>query len=180
LGLKATFFITRDFVGRKGFCDQDLLRHAAGIGMEIGVHGTTHRMLSACTRKDMVWEFSACKEFLESLLEKQVEAASMPGGDWNAEIASCAREAGFTSLCTSRPGINHAGVSSFNLRRVTIRTTTSVLDMQRYCRFHIYKEWLRWAALQAPCRLLGKRNYSRFRQRLLDTQHRRADDLFIP
>jgi len=179
-GLKATFFITRDFVGRAGFCDHELILQAAQAGMEIGVHGTTHRMLSSCTREEMIWEFSACKAFLESLLGKQVESASMPGGDWNPKIVSCAKEAGLQSLCTSRPGINNTRVSPFNLRRVTIRDTTSDGDIQRYCRYHIQKEWLRWAALQAPCRLLGKRNYSRVRQWLLDTQKSRGDDLFTP
>jgi peptidoglycan/xylan/chitin deacetylase (PgdA/CDA1 family) len=178
--LKATFFITRAFVGREGFCDHELILRAARAGMEIGVHGTTHRMLSACTREEMVWEFAACKAFLESLLQKQVQSASMPGGDWNPKIASCAKEAGLTSLCTSKPGINNARVSPFNLRRVSIRRTTADLDVQRYCRYQIQREWLRWVALQAPCRLLGKRNYSRVRQWLLDTQKSRGDDLFTP
>lgn len=180
LGVHATFFITRDFVRRQGFCDPALIRRAAKAGMEIGLHGTTHRMLSACTPVEVMWEFTACKAFLESLIEQPVEAASLPGGDWSPTIKACAKQAGLTSLSTIRPGLNDASTSPFHLRRVTIQDTTSARDIERYGRYQITPEWLRWAALQVPCRLLGKRTYSRVRQWLLDAQHSREDDVFIP
>lgn len=87
-GFRATFFITQDFVGRKGFCDQSLILKAVNAGMEVGAHGRTHRMLSCCSREEIMWELSTCKEFLESILQRRIVSASMPGGDWNEEIAS--------------------------------------------------------------------------------------------
>ena len=123
-GWKATFFVTRDFVGRDWFCERSMLVAAVEAGMELGVHGTDHRMLSACTRAEVAAQFSDCKAFLESIIGRPVEAASLPGGDVNDLIVSCARQAGLLSLCTSRPGINRGSTSPFALRRIAMRPAT--------------------------------------------------------
>jgi peptidoglycan/xylan/chitin deacetylase (PgdA/CDA1 family) len=179
-GFKATFFITQDFVGRQGFCDQSLILKAASAGMEIGTHGRTHRMLSSCSREEIIWEFSTCKEFLESLLQQQIVSASMPGGDWNEEIASCAKEVGLETLCTSKPGVNNLDVSLFNLSRVAIRAGTTASDIQRYCSYNIQKELLRWAILQLPRLALGMKRYSLLRRMLLGEKKRMNGELFKP
>jgi peptidoglycan/xylan/chitin deacetylase (PgdA/CDA1 family) len=166
-GWKATFFVTRDFVGRPGFCDRTQLVAADRAGMEIGVHGTTHRMLSACGRDEIVREFRACKDHLEELLSRPVEIASLPGGDVNRTIVACAREAGLRLLCTSRPGVNRPRTSPFGLRRVAIKRTTTGADVARYCRFGLGREVITWAMRQAPRSVLGARNYSRLRRRVL-------------
>jgi peptidoglycan/xylan/chitin deacetylase (PgdA/CDA1 family) len=162
-GWKATFFVTRDFVGRTGFCDPQMIREAADAGMEIGVHGTTHRKLSGRSSEDIVSEFATCKAFLESIVGVPVVSASLPGGEISPRITACARKAGMTSLCTSRPGINGPGTSSFALRRIAVRARTAGPDIARYCRFDVTKEVMRWAALEVPRSLLGIENYSRLR-----------------
>ncbi len=179
-GFKATFFITQDFVGRQGFCDQALILKAANAGMEVGVHGRTHRMLSSCSREEISWEISSCKEFLVSLLQQQIVSASMPGGDWNEVIASCAKEAGLKMLCTSKPGINNPKVSLFNLSRVAIRESTTASDIRRYCSYNIQRELLRWTILQFPRLMLGMKRYSLLRRRLLGEQKGMNNELFIP
>lgn len=179
-GLKATFFVTRDFVGRKGFCNRDMIIEAAKVGMEIGVHGTTHRMMSSCSHAEIAWEFAACKTFLESLLGKPVEFASLPGGDWNNTIAFCAKEAGLRCLYTSRPGINNARTSLFNLRRVAIRATTQDKDVFRYCHFNINRELVRWTLFQIPRWLFGMKNYARFRKWLMEKRGDSSVELFKP
>jgi peptidoglycan/xylan/chitin deacetylase (PgdA/CDA1 family) len=166
-GLTATFYVTKDFVGRPGFCSPSAIADAAGAGMEIGVHGTTHRLLSGCTREEIVHELRACKEFLESLVQREVLAASVPGGDWSRTVAACAAEVGLTTLATSRPGINTDRTPALEARRVAVRTGTTSIDVARYCRFDTRREWARWAALQAPRRILGMQRYSRLRRRLL-------------
>ena len=177
---KATFFITRDFVGKKGFSDENLILQAARAGMEIGVHGTTHRMLSYCSREEIMSEFTACKNFLEALLGKPVRSASVPGGDWTTNVALCAQEAGLRCLCTSRAGINRRGISLFNLKRIAIRGSTTDSDVQRYCKYNINKEQLRWAALHFPKHLLGMRRYALFRTWLLGERRHYKHNLFEP
>lgn len=51
-GFKATFFITQDFVGRKGFCDQGLILNAARAGMEVGVHGNSSHAIKLFSRRN--------------------------------------------------------------------------------------------------------------------------------
>jgi peptidoglycan/xylan/chitin deacetylase (PgdA/CDA1 family) len=164
---EATFYVTRDFVGRSGFATESAIIEAANAGMEIGVHGTTHRMLASCTRAEIRDELRACKDYLESLVQREVHAASVPGGDWNETVAACADEVGLTTLSTSRPGINTTRTSPFELRRISVRASTAAEDVARYCRFDVRKEMVRWAVLQGPRKLLGMQRYSRLRRRLL-------------
>jgi hypothetical protein len=125
-------------------------------------------------------EFSACKRFLESFLAQEIVSASMPGGDWNELIVSCAKEAGLRTLCASRPGINKPESSIFNLRRVAIHKTTSASDIRRYCSYNVRKELMRSAIFQILHRLLGMKKYSILRRWLLGEQINGTDELFKP
>ena len=166
-GLTATFYITRDYVGRENFVDRDGIAQAARAGMEIGAHGTTHRLLSELPDQEVQAEFSECKTFLESIIDGPVISASVPGGDCNARFRSCAGQAGFRTLCTSRPGLVRSGGDLLNLNRIAIRESTSLADIQRYCRFNVRKEKIRSALYQIPHRVLGMKRYSQLRRRLL-------------
>jgi peptidoglycan/xylan/chitin deacetylase (PgdA/CDA1 family) len=177
VGWKATFFVTKDFIGHNGFCNRENILEAAKAGMEVGVHGTTHRMLPSCSPEEVVREFIVCKSFLESILGKPIEFASLPGGDWSNTVASCAREAGLKCLCTSRPGINNVQTSPFNLARLVIRATMRDKDLSRYCRFNINKELLRWTLFEIPRRLFGMKNYARFRKWLIAGPENMRDKL---
>ncbi len=168
VGWRATIFVTRDFIGRPGFCTPGMISAASRAGMEIGVHGTTHRMLSGCTRAEILQEFTGCKEFLENLIRRPVVSASLPGGDLNATIIDCARAAGFVCLCSSVPGVHKRLSSRFKIKRMPIRSTTSDDQIARYCRFAVHSEVMRWAVLETPRRVLGMRNYVRVRRWLLD------------
>jgi len=179
-GWRATVFVTRDFVGRPGFCDRGMLRAAAAAGVEIGVHGVTHRMLSSCSSAEIVAEFRDCREYLEALIGSEVALASIPGGDLTPTVVACAREAGLRALANSRPGVNHHAASSpFDLRRLAIRSTTPAADVARYCRFRLAPERARWAALQLPRALLGMQRYSRLRRVLL-REGRTTAEVFEP
>lgn len=179
-GWRATAFVTRDFIGRRHFAGRDTLRAAAAAGMEIGVHGVTHRMLSACTPAEIVAEFRDCRDYLEALLGQAVTHASIPGGDMTPLVVSCAREAGITSLANSRPGLNGAASTPFDLRRLAIKASTRVVDVQRYCRFSLLPERARWAALQMPRAMLGMKRYSRLRRVILRERGAGAAGVFEP
>lgn len=178
-GWRATYYVTRDFVGRPHFGVAATLRAAAAAGMEIGVHGVTHRMLSALPRHDVVAEFRDCRMWLEDLLGQPVRHASLPGGDYTPTIAECAREAGLASLANSRPGLNRASSSPFDIHRLAVKGATSLDDVARWCRFDVVREQARWSLLQVPRRVLGMRNYSRLRRFMLG-EHDRTAEVFTP
>ncbi|MDH5507130.1 MAG: polysaccharide deacetylase family protein [Anaerolineae bacterium] len=179
-GYPATFFITKDFVGRDGFAGEAEIRAAAQAGMEIGVHGTSHRMLSACSFEEIVREFAECRQYLEDLTGQEARSASMPGGDWNKMIVAAARQAGIALLYTSRAGINRARANPYYLRRVSIREDSTQADLERYCQFNTRKEATRWMIFQFPRQVLGMRAYSVLRRWLLGESRGQADQLFSP
>ena len=179
-GYRCTYFITKDFIGREGFVDEKNIIMIAEAGMEIGVHGTSHRMLSYCSIDEIIWELSNCKRYLESLTGQKVISASMPGGDWNETIASCAKEAGLKILCSSRPGLNVLNTNLFNLRRIPIKENTSETAIGRYCQYNISLEILKSALYQIPRRLLGMKRYSNFRRWLLGEKNNRMNEIFNP
>ena len=176
-GWKATFFVTSDFVGREFFCDREMILRAFEAGMEIGVHGTTHRRLPPCTMEEIEWELESCKVFLEDLLGTNIEFASIPGGATSPEISACARKSGFKFLCTSHPSVSCSTTSTFQVGRIAIRNGTTPSDIERYCRYRIRPEIMRWALLEIPRRILGRKNYSLIRRWLKGDN---SQELFQP
>lgn len=179
-GWKATFFVTRDFVGRNGFCQPSMLIEAANAGMEIAVHGTTHRMLSSCSPAEIVDEFRACKNYLESLLGRPVLHASLPGGDVTPTVIACAKQAGIGSLCNSRPGLNGSKTSHYDLTRVAVRARTSAADVARYCSFALARERARWILFHLPRTVLGMQRYSHLRRWILREPNGNPLEVFRP
>jgi peptidoglycan/xylan/chitin deacetylase (PgdA/CDA1 family) len=179
IGWAATFFITSDFVGRQGFCNPQMLQAATAAGMEIGIHGTTHRMLASCRKPEITNELRTCKAYLEHLLQRTVHHASVPGGSTNPVVSECAAELGILSLCTSRPGINSPAQAHYDLRRMAIRSSTRASDVDRYCRYAVKREVLRWRVMQLPRRALGMKNYTRLRRWLMQRRED-TDALFQP
>ena len=179
-GFKCTFFITKSFVGRQGFVNEKGIVMASEAGMEIGVHGTTHRMLSNCSNDEILWEFKNCRKYLESLTGQNIISASMPGGDWNKNIASCAKEAGFKNLCVSTPGINYSYTNSYKLQRIAITDKTNGRDISRYCDKDISKELIKSRFFNLPKKILGMRKYSNLRRWILGENKNSNSEIFKP
>jgi peptidoglycan/xylan/chitin deacetylase (PgdA/CDA1 family) len=179
-GWRATFYVTRNFVERDNFCQRRTLRAAVAAGMEIGVHGVTHRMLSSCSHAEVVAEFHDCKDYLESVVGAPVVHASIPGGDLTPHVVAGVQEAGMASLANSRPGLNNSGSSRFDLRRLAVKATTGAVDMERYCRYRLGRERARWALLQMPRTVLGMKQYSRLRRLVLREHGPSPTEVFEP
>jgi peptidoglycan/xylan/chitin deacetylase (PgdA/CDA1 family) len=175
-GMSATFFVTRDFVGKRHFAGPSLLREAHAAGVELGTHGATHRFLSTLPRREIETELASSKAFLEDLLGAPVETASVPGGAWSPLVGAVARECGYAALCTSRPGLNGRRTDLFALRRVAVRRGTPMAAFERYARLKIAREVVRAAALEAPRRVLGRDRYATLRARVLGDRRATAAD----
>lgn len=168
-GFSATFFVTRDYVGRPRYVSRSLLRQAIEMGTDVGTHGCTHRLLGASSEGEVRLELAESKAFLEDIAGRPVKSASVPGGDWSPLVARIAEECGYECLCTSRPGWNGSWGNPFRLRRMAVRATVGADRIARYCRFSVGREVVRHSVLQVPKRVLGLERYSRLRRRLLGT-----------
>lgn len=179
-GWSATFFVTLNFLGRPGFADPAMLQDAANAGMEIGVHGVTHRMLSSCSPDEALEEFRVCRDRLEALLGRPVHHASLPGGDLTTTTVRSAQQAGIQSLSTSQPGVNTDRTSPFDLRRLAMRESTTPEDMARYCAFDLTPERTRWLLYQMPRRVLGMKRYSHLRRLVMNRKQHGSREMFEP
>jgi peptidoglycan/xylan/chitin deacetylase (PgdA/CDA1 family) len=166
-GMAATFFVTRDLVGRGRYADEALLREAHAAGMEIGTHGATHRFLADLSASQIEKELASSKTFLEDLLGAEVPTGSVPGGAWSPIVAETAARCGYRALYTSRPGVNDEHTDPFALRRIPIRRGTSRRAVERFARLSVRREVVRAAVLEAPRMLLGRKRYEALRARLL-------------
>lgn len=103
-GWRGHCFVSTDLIGRPGFLDARQIRELDARGHVIGSHSASHpRRFSACTREQMLREWSRSRQVLEDLLGHEVRVASLPGGYYSPEVAGTACEAGLTLLFTSEP-----------------------------------------------------------------------------
>jgi peptidoglycan/xylan/chitin deacetylase (PgdA/CDA1 family) len=102
--LKATFFITAGWTGRRsGYMGWSEIKSLEGRGHIIGAHGLTHMLLTQCTTAQLNSELRDSKAVLESALGKAVTAMSLPGGRYNSRVISACEDAGYTHIYTSAP-----------------------------------------------------------------------------
>ncbi len=180
LGWTATVFITRNFIDKPGFLTKSQLVELFKMGFELGIHGTTHRLLSACNREEVYWELATCKDFLEELTNTAAVYASIPGGDVAIHVFPVARQIGLQAVATSNPGFNLPSTDPYQLRRVSVRENTTHFDIQRYSQFSTIRETLRWFFFQIPRRLLGGRQYALLRRAILGERKGDKHEIFTP
>ena len=126
-------FLLSDLLGRSNEWQQraggrvELLMDAAQVrewlaaGHEIGSHSRTHPRLTQLAPEAAREEITASKKALEDRFGRLVAHFCYPYGDWNDRVRELVIEAGYTTACTTEPGINTAATDRFALRRVTAR-----------------------------------------------------------
>ena len=103
-GWRGHAFISTSFIGRRGFMTVEQLRDLDQRGHVVGSHSASHpARFSACSRSEMVDEWTASKRWLEDALGHEVPVASLPGGYLSPAVAETAAEAGYRVLFTSEP-----------------------------------------------------------------------------
>jgi len=132
-GFKATFFITTDWINKKGYVKEVWLKEMSQYGMEIGSHTLSHRYLTRLSEDEVYKEFYDSKCRLEDILGREVTAVSIPGGEYNGKIIKLAYKTGYKIIATSKPGINQAGSTLVN--RISIHSRTSLADLEKIISF---------------------------------------------
>jgi peptidoglycan/xylan/chitin deacetylase (PgdA/CDA1 family) len=101
--------------------DAAQVRDWLAAGHEIGSHSLTHPHLSRLAPKAAKEEIFASKKKLEDLFSIPIRHFCHPYGDWNAAVLDLVVEADYETACTTAFGVNGAGTSPFELRRITSR-----------------------------------------------------------
>ncbi len=132
-GFKAVQFLVADLVGKHNDWDVALgeapepmmdvaqVRDWLAAGHDIGSHTLTHPYLSQIPPERAREEIAASRKKLEDLFGRPVWHFCYPYGDWNAATRDLVKEAGYTTACTTEPGVNGVDDSPFALKRFTAR-----------------------------------------------------------
>jgi peptidoglycan/xylan/chitin deacetylase (PgdA/CDA1 family) len=132
-GVKATFFIATDFLGRSFSTFAGALpmmtgahvRELAALGHEVGAHTMSHPKLTQLPINAAKAEIAGSKRFLENLLGCGLVSFAYPKGDYNSTTKELVRESGFSFAVTVRPGIVRDPFDCLALPRVWINNTIS-------------------------------------------------------
>jgi peptidoglycan/xylan/chitin deacetylase (PgdA/CDA1 family) len=90
-------------------------------GQEIGSHTLTHPRLTKISPSQAREEISGSKKKLEDTFGRPVEHFCYPYGDWNPAVRDIVAEAGYSSACITKFGVNTTDADPFALKRITVR-----------------------------------------------------------
>jgi peptidoglycan/xylan/chitin deacetylase (PgdA/CDA1 family) len=166
--LNATFYVTTGFIGRPGYMSPGQLRELSDLGFEIGCHSMTHAYLNDLDESALRREISDAGKQLEQITGRNVEHFSCPGGCYNARVLDSVRRAGYRSLTTSYPQVNHPSTHPFLLGRVAIMRNSHVAAFARLCNGYGLKRIRLNQFVRGTARaVLGNALYDRLRRRML-------------
>jgi len=134
---RGIFFVTTDLIGTKGFLSASQIRDLAQRGHVIGSHSCSHPdVFRRLNRQQMKYEWSQSRTVLEGLLGRNVDVASVPGGDCDNITIEEAAQAGLTNLFTSEQVTSswqQAGATCFG--RMMMLNNTPPETLQRWLRY---------------------------------------------
>jgi peptidoglycan/xylan/chitin deacetylase (PgdA/CDA1 family) len=170
-GWRGHFFVTVDWIGRRGFVDADAIRTLEGMGHVIGSHSCSHpERMALCTREQLLDEWGRSVEALSEIVGRRVDCASVPSGYYRSIVARTAAVAGIRTLFTSEPVVSPRTVDGclvlgrFAIRRnVSAETAAQIACATRLPRA---RQFAFWKAKRAA-RTLGGERYLRLRSWLL-------------
>jgi peptidoglycan/xylan/chitin deacetylase (PgdA/CDA1 family) len=117
-GMRGTFFIVTDWVGKPGFLDWAGIEKLRDAGMEIGSHTVDHARLAELREGRVESELRDSKRILQERLHIPIEAVAYPYNSVRAWIIDAARDAGY------RIGVSgplHGSGDPLNLARISIK-----------------------------------------------------------
>jgi peptidoglycan/xylan/chitin deacetylase (PgdA/CDA1 family) len=134
-GLKATFFITAGWTGKRlGYMTEQQVRELSQAGHSVQSHGWSHRMLTLCTDQELRDELDESKNMLEDLTGEPVQALSAPNGRWNRRVLEAAADSGYQFVYTSNPLWKDKAVPPLQIRgRRMVTRETDIAGLHRLC-----------------------------------------------
>ena len=133
-GFRAIQFIVADRVGRTNewdtvhghvaepLMDAVQIREWLAAGHEIGSHSMTHRNLTKLTETDARGQIFDSRKRLEDQFGIEVRHFCYPHGKWNERVRDLVAEAGYSTACTTRFGVNTTTTPRFQLSRIPALT----------------------------------------------------------
>lgn len=166
----ADFFVSAGLVGTPGYASWAQLREMADAGMSIQSHGYAHRLLDDITDAEAEHEIAASRLRIEDALGRAVTLFAPPGGRLTSRAIAIARRAGYTAVCSSRPGRFDGTAAGFVLPRFAVLAGTPNQLVQDWARGEaraVLRERTKYRVTWLAKQLLGNQQYDRLRGYLL-------------
>ncbi|GAA0539251.1 peptidoglycan/xylan/chitin deacetylase (PgdA/CDA1 family) [Rhizomicrobium palustre] len=103
-GLKASFFVLSDRIGRDAYLSEDHIRTMHQGGMEIGTHGAAHLNWTKHSDAEITRDVSASIERLSDIIGARVTSLAIPFGHCNRRVLAVLRHLGLSRIYTSFRG----------------------------------------------------------------------------
>ena len=125
--MKATFFVTTDWINTKGYMNETQIKELIDGGMMVQSHSKSHAFLNDLHEVELKYELMKSKEKLEHITGKEVKFLSFPGGRYNKKTIKIAKKAGYIGLFSSVPFFLKVknGEKTMIIGRYGIKTNTS-------------------------------------------------------
>lgn len=125
--IPAVFFITTEYVARKGMLDWDqIIEMARSPFVEIGCHSYSHPDLTSLSSSAILEEVKVSKEILEEKLKKKVNLFSYPGGCYNNDVKKIVEFCGYRGALTGLIRFNKD--DPYEIRRIWLCSKTQELN----------------------------------------------------
>ena len=131
LGLKATFFVTTEFIDQMNpnYMDWAMVEEMAAAGMRVEPHSKTHPDLTIHDREQIIWEVLGSQETIASHTGFRPRYFAYPGGRYNDEVINIVSELDFWGAVTTANGLWHGFNNRFEWGRVRMRYTTAIAEL---------------------------------------------------
>jgi peptidoglycan/xylan/chitin deacetylase (PgdA/CDA1 family) len=130
-GFTATTYVVTGFVGAPGYLTWAQVTELDRQGFTIGAHTVHHAALGRLPLAQASWEMTQCKATLEAVLGHPVTHLAYPFGSFTTAVAARARDLGFESATSTRPGAWHPGWELWSLHRMRVSGYASLWDFAR-------------------------------------------------
>lgn len=121
--LPATFFVSTNYLGRKGYLNEVDLRELCDLGFEIGSHGCSHTSITSLSSDQGMNELCESKRALEDITGQVIEYFAYPYGtirDFNELTDIQLAQAGYLAAFTSQHGSIGLNEHRFRLPRIKV------------------------------------------------------------
>jgi peptidoglycan/xylan/chitin deacetylase (PgdA/CDA1 family) len=164
-GIQGTFFVTPNYVGKKGYMSWDQIKALSEAGMEIGSHSMNHPYMTTLTFEQLLIELADSKTQIERHIGKEIVSFAYPYGDCSARTHKAAKGAGYKNICTSKPGLCQS--KEINLNRNSVHSNINLDQLDQLLnpsRMAIFKQRIGYFIRYGLKRVLGVNNYIKFRK----------------
>ncbi len=117
--MKATMYIVYDFIGRKGFMNEEEIKEILASGLvELGSHTLDHLYLKYLPESTQRKQVIESKQKLEETFGIKVKTFAYPYGAFSEETVNFVKEAGYIAAVTVIPGMQQSKENLFYISRV--------------------------------------------------------------